>query len=109
ASRSLRKRALNMSVLISVGVLAAYLFSVIITVLNAGETFYEAAAMLVTFVLFGHWMALDGYCIQTEDRGRVGPAGEGADPGPSTQRGRTPAGYPPDGRGGWVLRGRAQA
>ena len=58
AYRSLRKRALNMSVLISVGVLTAYLFSVAITVLNAGETFYEAAAMLVTFVLFGHWMEM---------------------------------------------------
>ncbi|MGH2427181.1 MAG: heavy metal translocating P-type ATPase, partial [bacterium] len=58
AYRSLRKRALNMSVLISVGVLAAYLFSVAITVLDAGETFYEAAAMLVTFVLFGHWMEM---------------------------------------------------
>ncbi len=55
---SLRKRALNMSVLISVGVLAAYLFSILITLLNAGETFYEAAAMLVTFVLFGHWMEM---------------------------------------------------
>ena len=58
AYRSLRSRALNMSVLISVGVLAAYLFSVVITVLNAGATFYEAAAMLVTFVLFGHWMEM---------------------------------------------------
>ncbi|HEV8339986.1 MAG TPA: copper-translocating P-type ATPase [bacterium] len=58
AYRSLRRRVLNMSVLISVGVLAAYLFSVAITVLNAGETFYEAAAMLVTFVLFGHWMEM---------------------------------------------------
>ncbi len=58
AYRSLRKRALNMSVLISVGVLAAYLFSVLITLLGAGETFYEAAAMLVTFVLFGHWMEM---------------------------------------------------
>jgi len=55
---SLRDRALNMSVLISVGVLAAYLFSVIITVLNSGATFYDAAAMLVTFVLFGHWMEM---------------------------------------------------
>ena len=58
AYRSLRKRTLNMSVLVSVGVLAAYLFSVVITALNAGETFYEAAAMLVTFVLFGHWMEM---------------------------------------------------
>ncbi len=58
AERSLRRRVLNMSVLISVGVLAAYLFSVAITLLDAGETFYEAAAMLVTFVLFGHWMEM---------------------------------------------------
>jgi Cu2+-exporting ATPase len=54
---SLRRRMLNMSVLIATGVLAAYLFSVLITFLG-GETFYEAAAMLVTFVLFGHWMEM---------------------------------------------------
>ena len=54
---SLRRRALNMSVLIATGVLAAYLFSVLITFIG-GETFYEAAAMLVTFVLFGHWMEM---------------------------------------------------
>jgi len=54
---SLRHRTLNMSVLIATGVLAAYLFSVLIT-FTGGETFYEAAAMLVTFVLFGHWMEM---------------------------------------------------
>src|SRR5919202_35638 len=54
---SLRRRTLNMSVLIATGVLAAYLFSILITFLG-GETFYEAAAMLVTFVLFGHWMEM---------------------------------------------------
>lgn len=64
---SLKNRKLNMSVLVSTGVLAAYLFSVVITVLGdlsavasakAEETFYEAAALLVTFVLFGHWMEM---------------------------------------------------
>ena len=55
--QSLRRRTLNMSVLIATGVLAAYLFSVLITFLG-GETFYEAAALLVTFVLFGHWMEM---------------------------------------------------
>ena len=54
---SLRRLTLNMSVLIATGVLAAYLFSVLITFIG-GETFYEAAAMLVTFVLFGHWMEM---------------------------------------------------
>ncbi|HJZ50271.1 MAG TPA: heavy metal translocating P-type ATPase [Roseiflexaceae bacterium] len=57
AYHSLRRGILNMSVLIATGVLAAYLFSVLITFLG-GETFYEAAAMLVTFVLFGHWMEM---------------------------------------------------
>jgi Cu2+-exporting ATPase len=56
AYKALRKRDLNMMVLIATGVLAAYLFSVFITIFIGGETFFEAAAMLVTFVLFGHWM-----------------------------------------------------
>lgn len=55
---SLKARKLNMSVLIATGVLAAYLFSVLLTFTIGGETFYEAAALLVTFVLFGHWMEM---------------------------------------------------
>lgn len=47
-----------MSVLIAVGITAAYVFSVVLTILGGDETFYEAAAMLVTFVLFGHWMEM---------------------------------------------------
>src|SRR5204862_4385114 len=58
AVTSLRHRALNMSVLIATGVLAAWGFSVLITLTSGSETFYEAAAMLVTFVLFGHWMEM---------------------------------------------------
>ena len=58
AYRSLRYRALNMSVLIATGVLAAYFASIVITIADAGDAFYEAAAMLVTFVLFGHWMEM---------------------------------------------------
>jgi Cu2+-exporting ATPase len=54
---SLRHRMLNMSVLIAVGVLAAWLSSVFLTIVGE-ETFFEAAAMLVTFVLFGHWMEM---------------------------------------------------
>lgn len=57
AYRSLRRGMLNMSVLIATGVLAAYGASVFLTVVGA-ETFFEAAAMLVTFVLFGHWMEM---------------------------------------------------
>ncbi len=56
---SLKAKKLNMAVLIATGVLAAYLFSVLLTFTRPGsETFYEAAALLVTFVLFGHWMEM---------------------------------------------------
>ncbi|MFA4887571.1 MAG: copper-translocating P-type ATPase [Candidatus Nanoarchaeia archaeon] len=55
---SLKKKMLNMAVLIAVGITAAYVFSVILTLLESSETFYEAAAMLTTFVLFGHWMEM---------------------------------------------------
>ena len=56
---SLKAKKLNMAVLIVTGVLAAYLFSVLLTFIRPGsETFYEAAALLVTFVLFGHWMEM---------------------------------------------------
>ncbi len=55
---SLRARKLNMAVLIATGVLAAYVGSVILMLTVGGETFFDAAAMLVTFVLFGHWMEM---------------------------------------------------
>src|SRR6266705_497958 len=57
--RALRNRTLNMNVLVSLGVLVAYFFSVFATVFAPQvETSYDAAAMLVTFVLFGHWMEM---------------------------------------------------
>ncbi|MDZ4712851.1 MAG: copper-translocating P-type ATPase [bacterium] len=56
--KSLQTRTLNMSVLIAVGITAAYLFSVFLTFIGSSDSFYEAAAMLVTFVLFGHWMEM---------------------------------------------------
>ncbi|MBI2411397.1 MAG: cadmium-translocating P-type ATPase [Candidatus Kerfeldbacteria bacterium] len=55
---ALKARKLDMSVLIATGVLASYLFSVLLTFTVGGESFYEAAALLVTFVLFGHWMEM---------------------------------------------------
>src|SRR3989304_5679493 len=51
-------KTLNMAVLIAVGITAAYAFSVVLTLLGSTESFYEAAAMLTTFVLFGHWMEM---------------------------------------------------
>ncbi len=58
ARNALRQRVLNMSVLVALSVLTAYLFSVGATFLFKADTFYEAAAMLTTFVLFGHWMEM---------------------------------------------------
>ena len=54
----LKTRKLGMSVLIAVGITAAYLFSFVLTSTGSSESFYEAAAMLITFVLFGHWMEM---------------------------------------------------
>lgn len=56
--RALKNRTLNMSVLVATGIVAAYFFSVILTILGADDSYYEAAAMLTTFVLFGHWMEM---------------------------------------------------
>lgn len=56
--KALQKKTLNMAVLIAVGITAAYVFSVVLTLLGSMESFYEAAAMLTTFVLFGHWMEM---------------------------------------------------
>jgi Cu2+-exporting ATPase len=39
-------------------VLAAYLSSIYLTIIGYPTAYYEAAAMLVTFVLFGHWMEM---------------------------------------------------
>jgi len=59
AWRALRNRTLDMNVLVSLGVLVAYFFSVFVTLFAPRvETSYDAAAMLVTFVLFGHWMEM---------------------------------------------------
>src|SRR3990172_7350902 len=56
--KALQAKTLNMAVLIAVGITAAYAFSVALTLLGSEESFYEAAAMLTTFVLFGHWMEM---------------------------------------------------
>jgi len=54
----LLKKTLNMAVLIAVGITAAYVFSIVLTLIGSEDSFYEAAAMLTTFVLFGHWMEM---------------------------------------------------
>ncbi|MEZ4499226.1 MAG: copper-translocating P-type ATPase [Thermomicrobiales bacterium] len=58
AWHALRNRTLDMSVLIATGVLAAYFASLVLLLIDGDEVFFDAAAMLVTFVLFGHWLEM---------------------------------------------------
>ncbi|WP_179475973.1 heavy metal translocating P-type ATPase [Mycolicibacterium vinylchloridicum] len=58
AWRALRARTLDMMVLVAVAVGAGWLYSVAITLTGGGEVFYEAAAVLTTFVLLGHWFEM---------------------------------------------------
>ena len=44
--------------MVAVGITAAYAFSVFLTFLGNSDSYYEAAALLITFVLFGHWMEM---------------------------------------------------
>ena len=55
---ALKQKVLNMAVLIAVGISAAYFASILLTILGSEESYYEAAALLITFVLFGHWMEM---------------------------------------------------
>lgn len=55
---ALKNKMLNMAVLIAVGITAAYGFSALLTLTGSADSYYEAAAMLITFVLFGHWMEM---------------------------------------------------
>ena len=58
AWRALRNGVLNMAVLVALSVLAGYLFSVAATFLFESEVFYEASALLLVFVLLGHWLEM---------------------------------------------------
>jgi P-type Cu2+ transporter len=58
AYRALRNRTLDMMVLVAVAVGAGWVYSVGVTLAGGGEVFYEAAAMLTTFVLLGHWFEM---------------------------------------------------
>ena len=58
AYRALRNRTLDMMVLVAVAVGAGWIYSVGVTLTGGGDVFYEAAAMLTTFVLLGHWFEM---------------------------------------------------
>jgi Cu2+-exporting ATPase len=58
AIRALRNGILNMAVLVLLSVGTGYLFSVGSTFFFKGEQFYEASAVLLVFILLGHWLEM---------------------------------------------------
>jgi len=58
AIRALRNRILNMAVLVLLSVGTGYVFSVGATFFFKGDQFYEASAVLLVFVLLGHWLEM---------------------------------------------------
>ena len=59
AWRALKRREANMMTLIATGILVSYVFSVWATLfLRTDEVFFEAAAMLTTLSLLGHWLEM---------------------------------------------------
>src|SRR3954452_15214897 len=58
AIAALRSRTLDMMVLVAVAIGTGWLYSVAATFVIEGEVFYEAAGMLASFVLLGHWFEM---------------------------------------------------
>jgi Cu2+-exporting ATPase len=58
AWRALRARTLDMMVLVAVAVGSGWLYSVYVTLTGGGDVFYEAATVLASFVLLGHWFEM---------------------------------------------------
>ncbi|WP_234436782.1 heavy metal translocating P-type ATPase [Streptomyces maremycinicus] len=58
AVRALRARTLDMMVLVAVAVGSGWAYSLIVTLTGGGDVFYEAATVLASFVLLGHWFEM---------------------------------------------------
>jgi len=58
AVRALRARTLDMMVLVAVAIGAGWTYSVVVSLTGGGDVFYEAASVLATFVLLGHWFEM---------------------------------------------------
>jgi P-type Cu+ transporter len=64
---ALRHRSANMNTLIAVGTGAAFLYSLVVTVLGGHEVYYEAAAVIITLILLGR-------LLEARARGRASEA-----------------------------------
>jgi Cu2+-exporting ATPase len=58
AYRALRSGVANMAVLVVLSVGTGYLFSAGSTFFYGGQQFYEASAILLVFILLGHWLEM---------------------------------------------------
>ena len=58
ALTALKARTLDMMVLVAVAIGVGWGYSVVATFLGSGDVFYEASAMLASFVLLGHWFEM---------------------------------------------------
>ncbi|MFD2420336.1 heavy metal translocating P-type ATPase [Amycolatopsis pigmentata] len=58
AVRALRARTLDMMVLVAVAVGSGWLYSLVVSLTGGGDVFYEAATVLASFVLLGHWFEM---------------------------------------------------
>ena len=58
AYRAILNRSANMAVLVVLSVGTGYLFSIGATFILGGQQFYEAAAILLVFILLGHWLEM---------------------------------------------------
>jgi Cu2+-exporting ATPase len=58
AYRAIRSGVANMAVLVVLSVGTGYLFSVGATFFYGGQQFYEASAILLVFILLGHWLEM---------------------------------------------------
>mgnify|MGYP000515980743 FL=1 len=58
AVRAVRNRTLDMMVLVATSIGVGWVYSVAVVLGVEGEHFFEAIAVLASFVLFGHWMEM---------------------------------------------------
>jgi Cu2+-exporting ATPase len=58
AVTALRQRTLDMNVLVAVAIGISWAYSLAVTAGLSGDVFFDAGAMLATFVLLGHWFEM---------------------------------------------------
>jgi len=60
AWRSLRARTATMDTLVALGTLAAYSYSVYVTLAGGGEAYFDSVAMIVMFIMLGRYLEAVG-------------------------------------------------